>query len=405
MSGTGVPRPPCTAKTGYAMHIDSTTGVVQTAASVMPNTGVARPADAIEVATSPAALLAEISSLRARVAVLEQNLADARSLALAGEATELGRSLVYYVLDVLCALLHPQRGNTLVLDVLSDSIHEQVRDAQVIVGPMQMVLERPSLQRALAGEPTRLQTRYESALWLPIMHGAEVAVILCLRRAPTSPFSPEEQEIGELLGPLLISALQAGRRTFDLHHDPQALRSLALALAPCIRSGGGRVAAKGRDADRLAEELGLRKRARQPIQLGAILHDIGTVDLAEDLLTGPGALSARDFNQVRQHPLFGAEIVRHLPAMDDVVPCVRHHHEHWDGSGYPDGLKGEDIPIGARIVAVVDAFHAAISPRKGYEPRDVGAAMQDLTQRSGSIFDPQAVEAFVRLTASEQSGA
>src|ERR1035437_4960703 len=130
MSGTGVPRPPCTARTGYAMHIDSTPGVVQTAAAVMPDAGVPRPADAIEVATSPAGLLAEISSLRARVAALEQNLADVRSLALAGEATELGRSLVYYVLDVLCALLHPQRGNTLVLDVLSDSIHEEVRDIE-----------------------------------------------------------------------------------------------------------------------------------------------------------------------------------------------------------------------------------------------------------------------------------
>ena len=69
-------------------------------------------------------------------------------------------------------------------------------------------------------------TRYESAVWLPIMHGSEVAVILCLRRSPNSPFSIQEQEIGELLGPLTISALQTGRRLFELHEDPEALRSL-----------------------------------------------------------------------------------------------------------------------------------------------------------------------------------
>jgi HD-GYP domain-containing protein (c-di-GMP phosphodiesterase class II) len=131
--------------------------------------------------------------------------------------------------------------------------------------------------------------------------------------------------------------------------------------------------------------------------MGAILHDIGTVDLAEDVLHSSGTLTTRDFDQVRQHPVFGAEIVRQLPGMEDVIPLVLHHHERWDGAGYPNGLTGENIPLGARIIAVVDAFHTMISPGAYETPRSVENALLALSANAGSQFDPGVVEAFIRL--------
>jgi hypothetical protein len=343
------------------------------------------------------AMLREIEALRAQVSDLQRELANARAIALASEATQLGRSLLYYVLDVLCALLRPQRGSTIIADINDDSLRKEPRDTQLVVGPMQMILERPGLGRAIGGKASRIMTRYESAVWLPIMHGSEVAVILCLRRSPNSPFSIQEQEIGELLGPLTISALQTGRRLFELHEDPEALRSLTSALDACIRAGGGRVAARERDAERLAQKFNMTRQAQQTVQMGAILHDIGTVDLAEDVLHSSGTLTTRDFDQVRQHPVFGAEIVRQLPGMEDVLPLVLHHHERWDGAGYPNGLKGENIPLGARIIAVVDAFHMMISPGAFETPRTVENALLALKANAGSQFDPGVVEAFIRL--------
>ncbi len=362
-----------------------------------PEYAIAAATGLAELSADPYMLQRENESLRAQVEALRHELAAARASALASEVSELGRSLLYYVLDVLCALLHPQRGNTIVADVSDNSIRSEAIDTRIVVGPMQMVLERPGLERAIGGNASRLMTRYESVLWLPVMHGTDVAVVLCLRRGPNNPYSIHEQEIGELLGALIISSLQTGRRLFELHEDPEALRSLAHALGPCIRGGGGRVAAQARDAERLARSFDLNKKTRESIKMGAILHDIGTVDLAEDVLHANGALSKGDFDQVQQHPAFGAEIVRQLPGMEDVISLVSHHHERWDGYGYPDRLVRTDIPLGSRIIAVVDAFHNLISPRAFQTPRSVDDALQILVDNAGTQFDPEVVQAFLNL--------
>jgi hypothetical protein len=350
-----------------------------------------------EISSDHYALQHENDQLRAQIEVLRSELAAAQASAMANDVTELGRSLLYYVLDVLCTLLRPQRGSTIVADVSEKTILPDALDTQLAVGPMQMVLERPGLERAIYGKASRLMTRYESVLWLPVMHGTDVAVVVCLRRSPNNPYSIHEQEVGELLSSLIISSLQTGRRLFELHQDPEALRSLANALGPCIRAGGGRVATQARDAERLARNYDLSKKVRDSIRLGAILHDIGTVDLAEDVLGTSRTLSKGDFDQLQQHPAFGAEIVRQLPGMEDVIPLVTHHHERWDGKGYPDRLVRTDIPLGARIIAVVDAFHNMISPRAFQMPRPVEAALQMLEENAGTQFDPEVVLAFLNL--------
>jgi putative nucleotidyltransferase with HDIG domain len=351
----------------------------------------------VAISSDPYALQHENEALRAEVGVLRQELAAVRASAMASDVSELGRSLLYYVLDVICALLHPQRGSTIVADTSDHSLRPEAVDRQLVVGPMQMVLERPCLERAIGGKASRLMTRYESVLWLPVMHGTDVAVVLCLRRSPNSPYSIYEQEMSELLAALIISSLQTGRRLFELHDDPEALRSLANALGPCIRAGGGRVATQARDAERLARNYDLSKKSRETIRLGAILHDIGTVDLAEDVLNTSRALSKGDFDQLQQHPAFGAEIVRQLPGMEDVIELVSHHHERWDGYGYPDRLVRTDIPLGSRIIAVVDAFHNMISPRAFQVPRSVDEALKSLLDNAGTQFDPEVVEAFLNL--------
>ena len=351
----------------------------------------------VQTAEYTRSLELEVAALRQQVAQLERALADARAMAFAMEASQLGRTLLVYVLEVLCALVRPQRGYTIVVETGGDASRTVIKESQSGVGPLQMVLERPGLTQAIAGRASKLATRYEAVLWLPITHDSGATVILCLRRNPSLPFGDREQEIGEVLGPLIISAIQTGHRQFDLPQDEDALRSLNSALTSCIRTAGGRVAAMEQDAVRLAERLGLSHEQAETLRLATILHDIGSVDLAEDTLNKDTGLTVREAEQVREHATFGAEIVRQVSGMDSVIPLVLHHHERWDGSGYPVGLKGEAIPFGARIIAVLDAYYAMITPRTFRPSFPIDHVMQELQRGAGSRYDPMIVREFLEI--------
>jgi hypothetical protein len=332
---------------------------------------------------------------------LKQQLLEAQAVVLAGESSEVGSSLLQYVLDVLGALLRPERGHTIALD-LPDAAGWG--DVQIGIGPLQRTLERPALTSAWQGQTMRLTTRYESVLWLPIRQGTSVAVIICLRRSPADPYTGADLTTGEALAPLVISALQTGHRCFELKENPEALATLGAALAVCIRSGGGRVAARARDAELLAQRFELSAGERTAVWLASILHDIGTVDLAEDLMHREGRLTSAELAQLHEHPSFGAAIVRQLAGLEAVVPLVLAHHERWGGTGYPNGLAAGAIPLGARIIAVVDAFHAMIHPRTSRQPRTPAAALQELRRCAGTQFDSRVVEEFVRLIGEVAAG-
>jgi len=132
----------------------------------------------------------------------------------------------------------------------------------------------------------------------------------------------------------------------------------------------------------------------QAIQAASLLHDIGKLAIPEHILNKPGKLTAAEFDIMKRHAPIGADILQVIDFPYPVAPIVRHHHENWDGTGYPDGLAGEDIPIGARIIAVVDCFDALTSDRP-YRPRlEDAAALQVLAERKATMYDPRVVDAF-----------
>ncbi len=141
----------------------------------------------------------------------------------------------------------------------------------------------------------------------------------------------------------------------------------------------------------------------QAIKAASLLHDVGKIAIPEHILNKPGRLTPSEFQIMKRHAPIGADMLTGIGFPYPVVPIVRHHHEHWDGSGYPDGLAGDAIPIGARILAVVDCFDALTSDRP-YRPRlDDRDALQILTDRRGTMYDPTVVDAFFKLHASEES--
>jgi len=143
--------------------------------------------------------------------------------------------------------------------------------------------------------------------------------------------------------------------------------------------------------------LGLEEGLLRELRVAALVHDLGKIQVDPAILTKPGPLTPAEWEQIRQHPIHGANILRPVPALAPVIPAVLHHHERWDGKGYPDGLAGEQIPLPARIIAVADAFDAMTSARPYRRPLTREQALEELRRGAGTQFDPALVELFLRL--------
>jgi len=178
---------------------------------------------------------------------------------------------------------------------------------------------------------------------------------------------------------------------------PEIITSLCFALEakdPSTRAHAERCARYSAD---LAAELGLNEKEIADLKVAALLHDIGKIVVPDHTLQKPGPLSPDEMEIMRHHPVHGASMLSQVSAAEGAVPLIRHHHEHFNGSGYPDGVAGDAIPIGARVLAVTDAFDAMTSDRPYRTAMSVGEAVAELRRCSGTQFDEVVVEAFVRV--------
>jgi response regulator RpfG family c-di-GMP phosphodiesterase len=180
------------------------------------------------------------------------------------------------------------------------------------------------------------------------------------------------------------------KRTFT-----QTIQGLARALEasdPYTRGHSDRVAVYSR---LIATGLDLPEREVEIITNAALLHDLGKIGIRNEKLNKPGKLTAEEYQMFKMHPVLGRDILEPIRFLVELVPCVYHHHEQWDGSGYPDGIRGPDIPIGARLISVADAYDAMTSDRayRRALPHDI--ALAELRRCAGSQFDAVLVGVFV----------
>ena len=153
---------------------------------------------------------------------------------------------------------------------------------------------------------------------------------------------------------------------------------------------------------RLGRALGLRREALEDLRRGALLHDLGKIGIPDAVLRKPGPLTEEEKALMRTHPLIGDRILEGLPALQGARGVVRHHHERFDGRGYPEGLQVEEIPLLARIFAVVDAYDAMTSDRPYRRALSHGEALAAIAREAGKQFDPQVVRVFLRVFAEER---
>jgi putative nucleotidyltransferase with HDIG domain len=148
----------------------------------------------------------------------------------------------------------------------------------------------------------------------------------------------------------------------------------------------------------IAQEMGLSLKDIEIIREACELHDLGKIGIGDNILGKPSGLNTKEWEQIKQHPSVGAQILEPLTFLNEVIDLVRQHHERYDGSGYPEGRKSDDILLGARIIHLADAYEAMVTPRSYRRiPLTREQAIAEIKQKSGTQFDPKVVEAFLRV--------
>jgi len=147
----------------------------------------------------------------------------------------------------------------------------------------------------------------------------------------------------------------------------------------------------------VAKQLGFSKVHIRNLQIGALLHDIGKIGIKDEIIKKTTKLTEEEYQEIKAHPSIGAEIVSPVDFLFDKMPMIKHHHEKYDGTGYPDGLKGDEIPIEARIISIADAYDAITSERPYRKGLSHKKAVEELKRGAGTQFDPEIVKVFLSL--------
>jgi HD-GYP domain-containing protein (c-di-GMP phosphodiesterase class II) len=260
--------------------------------------------------------------------------------------------------------------------------------------PKSLDLEKSKIGKALDNGAVILTPK---RLWVPLMEEELIGVISLREKQNGKPFDINDREIVtvfaeqaivaiknaqlyETQSKILMESLKTLSKTLDVkspktYTHPLSFVDLVMAIA---------------------EEYGVSPKEKEYIKYATLLLDTGKVAIPEEVLKKPGRLTPEEYQSIMEHPLKSAEIVKSIKSLKPVIPIILYHHERYDGKGYPKGLKGKNIPLGARILCVADAFEAMICHRPYKKSLDFEDAIEEIKKQSGKQFDPEVVDAFLR---------
>jgi HD-GYP domain-containing protein (c-di-GMP phosphodiesterase class II) len=215
----------------------------------------------------------------------------------------------------------------------------------------------------------------------------------------------KEAAVGKLDDELLLTITQQaiiGIKNLQLYEEQQkivlgSIKSLVTLLDVRIPQEYTHSPYFSRLVVAIAQEMRLDEKQIESLKYASMLHDAGKIDIPLAILTKTTKLTPKEFTIIQRHPLRGAEILRPLQILRPVIPIIMHHHEKYDGSGYPSRLKKDKIPEGARVMAVADAFEAMVYGRPYRERMNFDAAIKEIKKKNGTQFDPKVVEAFLKV--------
>ena len=245
---------------------------------------------------------------------------------------------------------------------------------------------------------TLSSVRRPGLLAAPLICEDIMGVIVIKRKKNAAPFDKFDQDM--LM--TVIEQATIGIKNLQLYEEQQKLvfgsiKSLIMLLDTRIPQEYTHSPYFSRLVTTIGEQMHLDEKQIESLKYASLLHDAGKIDIPLEILTKTTKLTPKEFRIVKSHPLSGAKILRHLQVLKPVIPIIMHHHEKYNGTGYPSRLKKGQIPQGARIMAVADAFEAMVYGRPYRERKNINDAIKEIKKKSGTQFDPKVVDAFLKI--------
>ncbi len=264
-------------------------------------------------------------------------------------------------------------------------------------GRPQFVANLKTSKVKLPLEKALLAEGFLSHIRVPITVKGTVIGVLNVGAKRPSAYTPEDLSIVEKLTDQISVALENARLLSDIEElfigTVRTLSEAIDAKSPWTRGHSDRVT---KTAIEIAREMGMNEKELKDLELAGLLHDVGKIGTYESILNKPGKLTDEEMDMMRQHPGKGADILKPIKQLKGIVPAIRHHHESFDGTGYPDGLKGDGIPLQARILTVADTVDAMGADRPYRKGRPLEAIIAELKRCAGTQFDAKVVKAYLK---------
>jgi putative nucleotidyltransferase with HDIG domain len=252
--------------------------------------------------------------------------------------------------------------------------------------------------RFYKGVDERTEFRTRSIMCVPVkVKDRVIGVLEAINKKHGEKFDREDLSLFVSLADQVAIALDNARLYEELEEMFfQTAESLADAIEKRDPYTGGHTQRVTSYSLAITRYLQLKSSEKRCLKIAAVLHDVGKIGIEDQILRKPEPLSPEEYNTIKRHTSMGAEILEHIRQLKDIIPGVKYHHEQMNGKGYPDGLKGEEMPVIAKIVAVADTYDAMTTDRPYRKALSKKVAMEELRRCAGAQFDGQVVEAFVK---------
>jgi len=306
------------------------------------------------------------------------------------------RELILRLTRLLCQIFNTKYCLILILDATKKY---SVLKCVVNNNKKLIVDKKSKIANGIEKRITRTLTsvRRHNLLAVPLICEDIIGVVVIKRKSSEPAFDKFDQDM--LMA--VVEQATIGIRNLQLYEEQQkivlgSIKSMVTLLDTRIPQEYGHSPYFGRLVAAIAQEMHLDEKQVESLKYASLLHDAGKVDIPLEILTKTSKLTPKEYRIIKCHPLKGAQILRPLQILKPAIPIIMHHHEKYNGTGYPSRLKKGQIPQGARIMAVADAFEAMVYGRPYRERKNISNAVKEIKKKSGTQFDPRVVEAFLR---------
>ena len=299
---------------------------------------------------------------------------------------------------LLCQFIHASSSSVYILDPLKKKIVLIAvfdNKINVLIDKKRDIAQVPEDEKKVADGVTVFERR---RLGIPLVADDNIGALLVRRERNERPFNEFEREMVTVFAEQAVTAI----KNLQLHEQSQktilsSIRFIGKLLERHNNVASAHTPVYFKIAKCLAGKLRMGASAVECLYYASVLHDAGAIDVPYEILSKTSRLTPEEFKIIRNHPAKSVEFIKPVGFLKPVLPTILYHHEKYDGTGYPSGLKKEEIPLGARVMAVVDAFEAMVEGRPYKKTLTVEEGLKELKRNSGTQFDPRVVEAFLDL--------